>query len=183
METQIALIQNREMARRTAAEMKNTLFHVHGGETADTESLMPDDIQKSVRVTNPPGTRLLTITAEANNPGQARGLANTTANAFITYKEYLAAEDMSCVRGNLEREAARAALAMDQAERRERLSRQGASPPPDSAARLRQNTEIATEVYRRLQTALSAARLQHYSASENVMITQSAETLTAPSSP
>jgi|GEM_PF-2771601 len=66
-------------------------------------------------------------------------------------------------------------------ERQERLFRQGATPAPVGAARLRQNTEIAQELYRRLQTALEALRLQRDLVSGDVTITGYAETPSTPS--
>ena len=179
--TQIALLQNREMARRVAAELKNEAMTA--GTTASTASLTADDIQKSIRVTNPPGTRLLVVTAEAADPKQAQDLANATAHAFVEYKRFLATLDMTSVQSSLEHQAARAALALDAAERQERLSKQAAALSPDGSARLHENTEIAREIYRRLQTSLAAARLQRDLVSGDVTITQYAEMPKTPSSP
>ena len=78
-------------------------------------------------------------------------------------------------------EVQKSVKAGDIAERQERLFRQGATPAPVGAARLRQNTEIAQELYRRLQTALEALRLQRDLVSGDVTITGYAETPSTPS--
>ncbi len=181
MASQITLLQNREMAQRTAAEMKN--MALTAGTPASTASLTSDDIQKSIRVTNPPGTHTLVITAEAADPKQAQDLANAVANAFVEYKRSLATRDMTSVQSSLERKAARAGQALDMAERQERLSKQAAALSPDGSARMHENTEIARELYRRLQTALAAARLQRDLVSGDVTIAQYAEMPKTPSSP
>ncbi len=179
METQIALIQNREMARRTIAQLKNAALIEH--RQNDVTFPTQDDVQKAVKTTNLPGTRILVVTAEATDPERAKDLANAATRAFVDYKRSLAMRDMMGNEGNLERQVAHAGLAMDQAERRERESRQ-ASPQSDSASRLKENMEIATELYRRLKTALDATHLQRDLVSGDVTIIQYADSPTVPSS-
>ncbi len=207
METQIVLLQNTEMAQRTIAVIKNeSLIAFNATPTAPTEnenvilSLTPGDVQKAVRATNLPGTRILVITAEDNNPERARVLANAAARAFVEYKRDLATRDMMGNQRNLELQVARAGRAMDRAERQERAFRQ-ASPRqdeaaqkkavtgqatnashPDSASRLKENTEIATELYRQLETALEATRLRSGLVSGDVVIAKYADLPTVPSS-
>lgn len=117
IETEVALIQNREMARRTAAELKNTALKA--GQTTDTSSLLADDIQAAIKVTNPTDSNLLVVTADANDPMQAQNLANAVANAFVEYKRFLATRDMTGAQGNLERRAARAKSVMLKAQQAE----------------------------------------------------------------
>ena len=179
IETQIALLQNHEMARRTIAQLKNAALIEH--RQNDLTSPTQDDVQKAVKTTNLPGTRILVVTAEATDPERAKDLANAATRAFVDYKRSLAMQDMMGNEWNLERQVARAGLAMDQAERRERESRQ-ASPQPDSASRLKENMEIATELYRRLKTALDATHLQRDLVSGDVTIIQYADSPTVPSS-
>ena len=179
IETQIALLQNHEMAQRTIAQLKNAALIEH--RQNDVTFPTQDDVQKAVKATNLPGTRILVVTAEATDPERAKDLANAATRAFVDYKRSLAMRDMMGNERNLERQVAQAGLAMDQAERRERESRQ-ASPQPDSASRLKENMEIATELYRRLKTALDATHLQRDLVSGDVTIIQYADSPTVPSS-
>ena len=179
IETQIALLQNHEMAQRTIAQLKNAALIEH--RQNDVTFPTQDDVQKAVKTTNLPGTRILVVTAEATDPERAKDLANAATRAFVDYKRSLAMRDMMGNERNLERQVAQAGLAMDQAERRERESRQ-ASPQPDSASRLKENMEIATELYRRLKTALDATHLQRDLVSGDVTIIQYADSPTVPSS-
>ena len=179
METQIALLQNHEMAQRTIAQLKNAALIEH--RQNDVTFPTQDDVQRAVKTTNLPGTRILVVTAEATDPERAKDLANAATRAFVDYKRSLAMRDMMGNERNLERQVAQAGLAMDQAERRERESRQ-ASPQPDSASRLKENMEIATELYRRLKTALDATHLQRDLVSGDVTIIQYADSPTVPSS-
>ena len=179
IETQIALLQNHEMAQRTIAQLKNAALIEH--RQNDVTFPTQDDVQRAVKTTNLPGTRILVVTAEATDPERAKDLANAATRAFVDYKRSLAMRDMMGNERNLERQVAQAGLAMDQAERRERESRQ-ASPQPDSASRLKENMEIATELYRRLKTALDATHLQRDLVSGDVTIIQYADSPTVPSS-
>jgi len=117
VETEVALIQNREMARRTAAEMKNAALLSR--ETSDTASLTQDDIQGAVKVTNPTDSNLLIVAADAGEPVRAKNLANAVARAFVDYKRFLATQDMIGTQSNLERRVARAKLAMNLAQQKE----------------------------------------------------------------
>ena len=117
IETEVALIQNREMARLTSAKMKNAALIAH--ETTDTASLTQDEIQGAVKVTNPTDSNLLVVTADAADPVQAKNLANAVARAFVEYKRFLATQDLNGTQSNLERRVSRARLAMNTAQQKE----------------------------------------------------------------
>ena len=169
--TQMALIQGGEMARRTLNQMKNEALI--RGLPADAVPFTPAQIQKAVRVTNPPGTSLLTVTADADDPEQAGKLAEAVVRAYVLWKQEDAQKDFKGSLRNLRDEFDKAQRAAQTAQRQEiefrlaYLHSRGSADP--EAARLQQefngrqlgqNAEIATEIDRKLQTALMTARLQ-----------------------
>ncbi len=166
IETELALIQNREMARRTAAELKNKA--IGAGLTTDTSSLssLADAIQRAVKVTNPTDSNLLIVTADANEPGQASDLANAVANAFVEYKRTLATRDMTLAQANLERRAARAHTAMLAAQQKEtnfklahHLSDVDAEDKSVNEQRNSSNSQVAVLTGRLASLSATAAQL------------------------
>ena len=117
IETEVALIQNRDVAERTRAAMKNAALAAH--ETTDTASLTLDEIQGAMKVTNPTDSNLLVVTADANDPVQAINLANAVAKAFFDYKRDLAKRDLIGTQHNLERRVIGAKYAMNTAQQKE----------------------------------------------------------------
>ena len=197
LETQIALIQSGEMAQRTLIQLKNDALMK--GLSPDSVSFTPDQIERAVRVTNPTGTNILVVTTDANDREQAGLLAEAVARAFVAWKQEDAQQHVMQAERNLNQEADRAGRAMDAAERQEREikmanphsdlhTKENALPDPAgssgrpavglpqdySANRLRQNTEIATELYKRVQMAYAMNRLQRGSIAGNVVIIQHA---------
>ena len=117
METQVALIQSAEMARRTGDELKNGGIYSH--QLSDTASLSAENIQDSLKVTNPMDSNLLVVTADADGPEQAKNLANAVARAFVVYKRYLATQDVTAAEAGLQHKVKLARRSMLSAERQE----------------------------------------------------------------
>ena len=128
IETEVALIQNREMARRTVAELKNEALEKKKNNTATETDLailaadpiiLANNIQGAVKVTNPTDSNLLVVLADANDPAGASGLANAVARAYVAYKKDLATRNMKSGESNLNRKASRAHDAMVAAQQAE----------------------------------------------------------------
>ena len=128
IETEVALIQNREMVRRTVAELinaandrkKNNTATVTDIVTLETDPItLANNIQGAVKVTNPTDSNLLIVTADANDPVGASGLANAVARAFVAYKKDLATRDMTGAQKSLEYKAGHARKAMLDAQQAE----------------------------------------------------------------
>ena len=118
IETEMALIQNREMERRTAAKLKNEALAKDP--TVDTSTLpTPEEIEAAIKVTNPTDSNLLVVTADANSPVQAQSIANAVANAFVVYKRDLATKDMENTVQSLDRKVKIAMAAMNSAQQAE----------------------------------------------------------------
>ena len=113
IETEVALIQNREMARRSAAYMKNAAYIT--GQVQDTAALTQDQVQGAIKVTNPTDSNLLVVTADASTPTQARDLANAVAYSFVDYKKFLAARDVTLAQEDLAKKVLRAQNTMNAA--------------------------------------------------------------------
>ena len=117
IETEVVLIQNREMAQRTADYLKNHALFV--GETKDTATLSQDEVQGAVKVTNPTDSNLLVVTADASSPALAAGLAEAVARSFVEYKQSLATRDMKFAQVDLAKKVLRAEETMMAAIRKE----------------------------------------------------------------
>ena len=117
METQLALIQSGEMVQRTSYELKNGGIYSH--QTSDTPSLTLQEIQDSLKITNPMDSNLLVIAADGGDPRQAMDLANAVARAFLEYKRDLAKKDVTETEASLQRKVARARRNMLVAEQKE----------------------------------------------------------------
>ena len=120
IETEMALIQSREMARLTLAKLKNDALNARAtDDTSSIASSTADDIQEAIKVTNPTDSNILVITAEAGTPIQARDLANAVASTFVAYKKGLATKDMLSNEVSLDRRVKRAMEAMNTAQQKE----------------------------------------------------------------
>jgi len=117
IETEVALIQNREMARRTAASMKNNALIA--GQVQDTAMLTQDEVQGAVKVTNPTDSNLLVVTADASTPTQAMNLAEAVARSFVQYKKDLATRDVTLAQEDLAKKVLRAQRAKNAAIQKE----------------------------------------------------------------
>lgn len=92
VETQMGLIQSYAMAKRTQDWLKEQAAIKRM--TANMSSFTLPDIEEAVKVTNPLDSTLLNITADANDPEQARQLADAVANAFVAWKLDLAQKNI-----------------------------------------------------------------------------------------
>lgn len=117
IETEVALIQNRAMAQRTADYMKNNAIIT--GQVQDTAALSQDEVQGAVKVTNPTDSNLLVVTADASTPAQARDLAEAVARSFVQYKKDLATRDVTLAQDDLAKKVLRAQRAKDTAIQKE----------------------------------------------------------------
>ena len=185
METQVALMQNSEMAYLTLEELKNEAMAKTGQSNVPFNE---PQIAQAVHVTNLPGTRLLAITAEAGTPEQARDLAEGTAKAFVRWKRDDAQAEQREAETSLTRRYMRARRAAERA-RQEPAFPTGApanapvtADPPVTADARRQTAQVTTDIARRLQVALDAARLQSDQVPSSVVIVQHAVVLREPES-
>ena len=174
MEAYVSLIQSNEMARRTLNEMTNEAMM--RGRPSNSIALTLDQIQKAVTVINPPGTRLLDITADASDREQAAQIAEATARGVASWRQNNARISVMVATQNLKKESAQARQMVALAGRQEiqyktKIRTNGASDDLQGTL-LRQNTEIATKLYQQLQTALDMALLQQNSVSGDVLIVQ-----------
>lgn len=171
METQAALMQTSEMARLTLIEMKDEAL-ARGRSVGDVP-FTEAQVAQALHVTNPPGTRLLTITAEAGDPEQAQQLAEATARAVVRWKQDNAQIEQHNIEDTLRRRYARARKVADKAAGQEAaFSKAAPVDPPGAADARRQNAQIATDLARRLQTALDFTRLQSDHVSGGVIIVE-----------
>ena len=175
-------IQTSEMARRTLVEMKNEAMM--RGRPTDSVPFTADRIQKAVKVTNPPGTHLLVMTADADDREQATQVAEAAARGVANWRQEDAQRRVGSAVANLKRETARAKKALVMAGRQEldyKTKIRTNGPSDDfQGILLKENTEIVTKLYQQLQTALDVALLQENSVSGDVLIVQHA---TAPMDP
>lgn len=170
--TQMLLIQSPEMARRTQILMMNNEMMTRQPQAR--AALTADDIRKAIKVTNLPDTNMLVIAAEANDPTLARDLANATALAFRNWKQEMANREVQSRMMKLRSEVRTAGRAMDWAEQQASAAQAGNHRPGVSAKQLKMNAEIATALYRRVQTDLTETQLQLNQVSGNVEIVESA---------
>ena len=84
METQMGLIQSGAMADKTLYELKNeALAKTHNSDVPFTKQ----QIEESVKVTNPTDSSLLNISADANDPEEAKQMAEAVVRAFASWKQ------------------------------------------------------------------------------------------------
>lgn len=200
METQVALIQSNEVAERALFWLKNHELTTSLpadtwtlGQIADAVKVtrLPDTkiLLITADVTQQPG--------ESNNITRERAglLANATAYAFKGWKHDLTQRNITESEHFLEGMARKAQQAMELAEKRE-ISFKATTPHSAEGTKgkvapglagnvkdetahlpqaivereLRQNTQIATELYQRLQTSLAVTRLQRDSVPGDVIV-------------
>lgn len=117
VETQMGLIQSNKMAEKTLQLLK--FREEIKGLPTSTVTWTPGQIGEAVKVTNPMDSSLLDITADANEPEQARRLADAVANAFKDWKQDLAKKNIVDAANSLKTTADKAQQSLVQAERKE----------------------------------------------------------------
>lgn len=117
METQMGLIQSNKMAEKTLTLLK--FREEVKGLPTNTVTWTPRQIEEGVKVTNPMDSSLLDITADANDPEQARRLADAVANAFKDWKHDLAHKNIVDSANALKNTVDKAQKSLVQAQRKE----------------------------------------------------------------
>lgn len=133
VETQVALIQGLGIAQRVAAELRNAASGQPGStilsQDKNSGTYNPDangstvtyqDILKSVKVTNPPDSDVLNITADGNSPEQAENIAKAIDVIFRHAKSAVAYENFRTTQSHLQERVNQAKRLMDQAQEAEK---------------------------------------------------------------
>ena len=116
-ETQVAMLQSTGMSRRTINWLKNQAM----SSSAQSEAIhiTPEELQRSISVTCPKDTNVLSVDVDAGSRADAETLANAVCQAFVTWKRDVAQQSTQDTTDTLEVRARRAREQMVDAEKRE----------------------------------------------------------------
>lgn len=144
---------------------------------------MPEDLVKRIKVEVILNTELIKITADAPDPGQAAGIANTLASLLVERSQSLffggtksareiIEEQLRSTEENLQRNRTALKIAM------------GASPPiQETIDALTVEIKLGEEIYAGLMTQYEQAQLSEASQANNVTVSEPATVPRQPSKP